>query len=119
GLLSPQAIQEQIDTVERPESEVTLIISAAPVIGIDFVEAVQFWSRWRIEENYAFDREAWALEWGTFQRFLHAISNLKCVVFLSGDVHYAFGSSLEYWDNTTQLTAKMVNFTAIPFCNER
>ncbi|GER87815.1 hypothetical protein KDW_19770 [Dictyobacter vulcani] len=118
GLLSSEAMKSQIDNIEREEAEVTLIISAAPVIGIDFVESVQFWSRWRVKENYRFDREAWALDWGTFQQFLRTLSDLKRVVFLSGDVHYAFGSSLEYWDVKTKQSAKFINFTSSPYCNE-
>jgi hypothetical protein len=118
GLLSPHAMDTQLARVRRDNAEVTLIISASPVVGIDFVESVQFWSHWQVQDNYAFDREAWALEWGTFQHFLRTVSTMKRVVFLSGDVHYAFGSSLEYWDMHTKETAKLVNYTASPLCNE-
>ncbi|HEY7415764.1 MAG TPA: hypothetical protein VH593_11270, partial [Ktedonobacteraceae bacterium] len=118
GLLSPNAIQEQIASAMREDAEVTIIISATPVLGVDFVESIQFWSRWRVKDNYAFDREAWALEWDTFQHFLRAVSAMRRVVFLSGDVHYAFGSSMEYWDEHTNTTAKFVDYTSSPFCNE-
>ncbi len=118
GLLSPDAMQEQIASAVREDAEVTIIISATPVLGVEFVESIQFWSRWRVKDNYAFDREAWALEWGTFQHFLKTISTMKRVVFLSGDVHYAFGSSMEYWDEHTSTTAKFVDYTSSPFCNE-
>ncbi len=118
GLLSLHAMHTQLAASLRSEVDITIIISAAPVLGIDFVETVQFWSRWRIKDNYAFDREAWALEWGTFQRFLKTICVMKRVVFLSGDVHYAFGASMEYWDNHTKKTAKLVNYTSSALCNE-
>ncbi|GCF06706.1 hypothetical protein [Dictyobacter arantiisoli] len=118
GLLTRSAMQQQIEQIKKPEAEATIIISAAPVIGIDFIETVQFWSRWRVKDNYKFDREAWSLEWGTFQHFLQITSTLKHVVFLTGDVHYAFASSLEYWDQKKQQTARFVNFTASPYCNE-
>ena len=118
GLLSPEAMQEQIADAVREDAEATIIISATPVLGVEFVESIQFWSRWRVKDNYAFDREAWALDWGTFQHFLKTVSAMKRVVFLSGDVHYAFGSSMEYWDEHTNATAKFVDYTASPFCNE-
>ena len=118
GLLSPQAMQTQLGMNRRDDAEVTIILSAAPVLGIDFVENIQFWSRWQVKDNYSFDREAWALEWGTFQQLLHTISSMQRVVFLSGDVHYAFGSSLEYWNRRTSKTARLVNYTSSPFCNE-
>jgi hypothetical protein len=43
---------------------------------------------------------------------------MKRVVFLSGDVHYAFAASLDYWDQARSSTAKMVNFTSSPLRNE-
>jgi hypothetical protein len=115
GLLSHEAMHTQISKEEWP---VTILISATPVMGVDFIESIQFWSRWRVRDNYAYDREAWALEWGTFQHFLKMVSRLKRVVILSGDVHYAFGSSMEYWDYHTGATAKLVNYTSSSLYNE-
>jgi hypothetical protein len=118
GLLCPSAMSTQVIAAARKDVDVTLVISATPVLGIDFIEAVQFWSRWRVKDNYTYDREAWALEWGTFQALLKTVSELRRVVFLSGDVHYAFGASLEYWDYHTQKTAKVVNYTSSSLHNE-
>jgi len=118
GLLSPDAIDSQIIGSANKHAEVTLIISATPVLGVDFVEAIQFWSRLRSKNTYTYDPESWGLERLTFQRFLKAISTLKRVVILSGDVHFAFGSSLEYWDHNTKATAKIVDYTSSPLLNE-
>jgi hypothetical protein len=118
GLLSPAAMHVQLAANVREDVDVSVIISATPVIGIDFVENVQFWSHWRIKDNYSYDREAWALEWGTFQHLLKTVSAMQRVVFLAGDVHYAFGASMEYWDLHTQKTARLINYTSSPFCNE-
>src|SRR5207248_3308717 len=118
GLLAPDAIERQIVAAERKDVDVTLIISATPVLGVGFIEAIQYWGRWRIKNNYAYDCEAWNLEWGTFQKFLGTVSAMQRVVFLSGDVHYAFGSSLEYWDHARHTTAKFVDYTSSPLRNE-
>ncbi|HYX48411.1 MAG TPA: hypothetical protein VE843_01615, partial [Ktedonobacteraceae bacterium] len=118
GLLSHDAIHEQVLSNTRANAEVTIIISATPVLGVDFIESIQVWYHWFVKDNYAYDCEAWALEWETFQHFLKTVSALKRVVFLSGDVHYAFGSSMEYWDQHTHESAKLVDFTSSPFCNE-
>jgi hypothetical protein len=88
------------------------------VLGVDLVEAIQFWSRIHSKDSYTYDPEAWTLERFTFQSFLKAISTMKRVVILSGDVHYAFGSSLDYWDHHTKETAKIVNYTSSPLRNE-
>src|SRR5205807_3402228 len=111
-LLAPGALERQIVAARREEAEITLIVSAGPVLGVSFVEALQFWSRLRIKNNYALDREAWNLDWGTFQQLLRTVSALQRVVFLSGDVHYGFGASLEYWDRARSATAKIVNYTS-------
>jgi hypothetical protein len=97
---------------------VTLLVSATPVLGVDLVEAIQFWSRFHSKDNYTYDPEAWALDRFTFQSLLKAISPMKRVVILSGDVHYAFASSLDYWDLHTGETATMVNYTSSPLRNE-
>ena len=118
GLLSPDAVHRQVAAAAREDAEVTIIISATPVLGVDFIESIQMWSHRFVQENYSYDCEAWALEWGTFQHFIKTVSVMKRVVFLSGDVHYAFGSSMEYWDQHTHASAKLVNYTSSPFCNE-
>lgn len=118
GLLAPGALEKQISAAKRNEAEVTIIISAAPVLGVGFMEAIQFWSRLRIKDNYAYDREAWNLEWGTFQKLLSTVSTMKRVVFLAGDVHYAFAASLEYWEHARSATAKIINYTSSPLRNE-
>ena len=118
GLLSPRAIAAQVVAAAHEDAEITLMVSATPVLGIGLVEAIQFWSRMLSKENNTVDPEAWTLERFTFQNFLKAISAMKRVVILSGDVHYAFGSSLKYWDRHSKTTAKIVNYTSSPFRNE-
>jgi hypothetical protein len=118
GLLSPDAIHAQVTEQAHGDKEVTLIVSSTPVLGVDLVEAIQFWSRIHSPQNYTYDPEAWALDRFTFQSFLKAISRMKRVVILSGDVHYAFGSSLDYWDYHTGETANIVDYTSSPLRNE-
>jgi hypothetical protein len=120
GLLSPSAIEEQVERRARPADlptpEVTIIVAQTPVLGVDLVERVQTLS----SNNYAFDRESWSLDREIHQRFLRALAPLRRVVILSGDVHYAFGTSLEYWDETRDppQTAKYVNFVSSSLKNE-
>src|SRR5437764_958641 len=75
-------------------------------------------SRMVNKENDAFDPEAWELEHSAFQQFLEAVSAMQRVVILSGDVHYAFGSSVQYWDHCKKVTAKVVNYTSSALHNE-
>ena len=118
GLLSSQALKTQVTSAIREDVDVTMVISPTPVLGQNFIEAIQFWSHWSLRNNYALDREAWALDWDTFQPFLKALAAMKKVVILSGDVHYAFGSSLDYWSRAEKATAKIVDYTSSPLLNE-
>ncbi|MBE3557936.1 MAG: hypothetical protein IMW89_01755 [Ktedonobacteraceae bacterium] len=118
GLLSPAAMHRQLRDTVRRDVDVTVIVSPSPVLGVEFIESVQYWSRIRARDNYAYDREAWALEWSTFQHLLRTVSMLKRVVFLSGDVHYAFGSSLAYWDLHNTAAARIIDFTSSSLRNE-
>src|SRR5207302_816857 len=112
------ALTTQVVAHVRENAEVTLIVSATPLFGMGLVEAIQYWNRTLNKDDYDCDPEAWALERTTFQNFLKAISAMKRVVILSGDVHYAFGSSLTYWDNHSGRTAKIINYTSSPLRNE-
>ncbi len=118
GLLSPQAIHAQINDQSRRDVDVTIIVSATPVLGVELLESLQYWHHLQAKDNYALDAESWGLEWGTFQHFLRTVSKLRRVVFLSGDVHYAFGSSLQYWERTGTVTARMIDLTSSPLRNE-
>ncbi len=111
-LLSPSALVEQI----RPGSaEMTIVVSATPVLGVSLLERFQAFNALH-SDNYAFDREAWSLDRATYQHLLAALSTLRRVVILSGDVHYGFASTLEYWDAGGE-SAKLIDFTSSSLCN--
>jgi len=118
ALLSHQAVETQVVAQSHEDAEVTFRVSATPVFGTGTIEAIQYWSRMLKKENDAFDPEAWELEHSAFQQFLEAVSAMQRVVILSGDVHYAFGSSVQYWDHCKKVTAKVVNYTSSALHNE-
>lgn len=113
GRLSPGAIAEQI---VAPGAELTVMIAQTPVLGVELVERVQTMAL----NNYSFDREAWSLDRITYQQLLRALEPLQRVVILSGDVHYGFGASMQFWDETTQppRSATYVNFISSSLKNE-
>ena len=59
-----------------------------------------------------------ALEWETFQHFLKTVSALKRVVFLLREMCIMHRLHMEYWNQHTHESAKLVDFTSSPFCNE-
>ena len=112
GLLSPTALAEQIPATGK---ELSIVISATPVLGVSLLERFQAFNALHTD-NYAFDREAWSLERATYQHLLAALSALRRVVILSGDVHYGFASALDYWNAGGQ-SARLIDFTSSSLCN--
>ncbi len=110
GLLSPWALTEQL---AAPPAALNIVVSATPVLGVSIVERFQSIDQIH-DDNYAYDREAWSLNRDAHQRLLRALRRMPCVVILSGDVHYGFGSVLQYWDEsrTHPSTGTIVNFTS-------
>lgn len=137
GLLNAQAYDEQISNVPRdPDTEVTLVISPGPVVGVPFMEKLQTVAK-TISEKFGsaawgFDTEAWGLEETAFERILSRMAlrglpgKQNKVVILSGDVHYSFSARLQYRATrpfeaaaniNTDLT--IVQFTSSPLKNEK
>ena len=116
GLLSPQAMAEQLADYDP---NLTILISAAPLLSLHAAEDIQIINPMH-RDNYAYDREAWALERRTFQHFLAALGHMGRVVVLSGDVHYGFGAVLESWEETQSppASSRIVSFTSSSLRNE-
>lgn len=130
GLLSDAAMVEQIGGPIPHDSRLTLLISPTPALGVDVVEKIQLLSL----DHYAYDRESWALNRRVYHALLRRLARFGRVVILSGDVHYGFGSTMEYWrqagdddgdggDEATQAAqavrgqAIIANFTSSAFKN--
>jgi hypothetical protein len=117
GLLSEEALNEQLGALSPDDERLTLLVSATPVLGVDIVEKLQLLSL----DHYAFDRESWTLNRRVSQRLLRRLADFERVVILSGDVHYGFGSMLECWQRAkggdAQGKATIVNFTSSAFKN--
>jgi hypothetical protein len=71
-----------------------VIMSAAPVFGFQFVEELQK-SISGVIGPYTFDLESWSANRAHLLLFLHLVSD-KNVVLLSGDVHYAYTSTVRF-----------------------
>jgi hypothetical protein len=116
GLLSDEAMAEQIGDPASADARLTLLVSPTPALGVDVVEKVQLLSL----DHYAYDRESWALNRRVYQAFLRRLARFGRILILSGDVHYGFGSTMEYWEQTgSELrgAATIINFTSSSFKN--
>ncbi len=117
GLLSEEAMAEQIGDPSPGDGRLTLLVAQTPVLGVSIVAAIQFLRR----NHYVYDRESWALNTRIWQQLLQRLARFGCVVILSGDVHYGYGATLEYWEQAEGSavcgTATIVNFTSSAFKN--
>lgn len=105
GLLSAEALEEQIPPWLHPV-DATIIISAAPVLGLPAMESalssyVDDYRKSDPETDEAplleKDLEAWAFDIAAFERLMARLYDLQSVVLLGGDVHYAFSTAMTYW----------------------
>jgi hypothetical protein len=107
ALLTEQGFIEQLPEQSLPQTKVTFIISAGPVLGVPLVEGIQassFFSGY--DDRVKKDAEAWNLEKTVFERLiawlalrgnLNNLAKEQPVILLSGDVHYGFTIRLQYW----------------------
>lgn len=135
GLLTDTAMTNQIDFQagqKMPGTKFTLLVSPAPVIGHPFMEDVvqPIYAGYYVISNLLdrsdksgveeADAEAWLFRRATFEKLLDKLSQLEKVIILSGDVHYAFTASVEYWNQRTspEKQAVFVQMTASSIKNE-
>lgn len=69
-----------------------VMVATTPIFGFDFVEKLQNVAS-VIVGPYIFDKETWSANMDQMKLFLRIMSNSN-VVILSGDVHYAFTSTI-------------------------
>jgi len=103
-LLSADAVGFQVSERVADQSsvrELTFVVSPGPVIGHWLTEFAQRAEVLKTEVtsgagDETWDNEPWSGNMPAFTRFLDALCELGSVVFLSGDVHYAFSSVTDY-----------------------
>lgn len=96
-LIHPTEINNQIDTSSG--KNLAIIVSPAPVFGNVTIEGLQRWYTRIVAlgNPYVKDFEAWVFQDRVFQDLLKRIADFRSSILLSGDVHYGFTSSIEYW----------------------
>jgi hypothetical protein len=127
ALLGEAAMERQLTARlagREREVPVTVIVSAAPVFGHPLIEAKVQLKRikaieWFEQGPAVVDREAWSLHTAAFESLLEKLVGFGRVVLLSGDVHYGFAGTVEYWDwRDGERRARFVQCTSSPLKNE-
>lgn len=88
GLMDRAALQDTLSQIK--DREAVILVSAAPVFGLKWIETLQQWaSSWGLA--LAVDAENWMAHGGTARTFLNLLSaHSRRITLLSGDVHYSF-----------------------------
>jgi hypothetical protein len=106
---NPDQFDAQLGT--RATSDVvTLVVVQTPVLGVRWVEDL-FQHKTRVKPVFEKDAEAWSLSPNGYELMLGRLAehNPNGVILLSGDVHYSFAASADYyattpWGRTDTLT---------------
>ncbi len=137
-LVGPAAFASQLNPAaltETNKSELAIVVSPAPVVGVPWVESIQdFFSFWGAK---AFaDYEYWGLQKEAVQTLFSRIARLGRVqkasdpalpdllstraIVLCGDVHYGFGARIGYGNkaSTPRIEATIAQFTASSLKNQ-
>lgn len=98
ALIHTSEIQNQINS--NTNKDLAVIVSPAPVFGNIAIEDIQVLTTLFYYRNpYEKDYEAWVFHQASFQELLHRIAAFSSSILLSGDVHYGFSASIQYWNN--------------------
>jgi hypothetical protein len=117
GLLSNGAMDDQIPLSLQPE-KFLIFISPAPVLGLTVFEellqpAITAFS------SFEADPEAWSFYPSVFEKFLNRLQLFKKVILLSGDVHFGFTTTLDYWKKGEASPAKIVQLVSSGLKNQK
>lgn len=113
GLMSTSDI-ERLLYVDTRDKKPMILLSAAPVLGLTLLEGIQTAAE-QLANKYgehslgdSLDLEAWSHHAPTHYYLLQTLWRHERVVVLSGDVHYAFGSTLV----NNESDSRIVNFVS-------
>ena len=123
---NPDQFAAQLGTTAT--SGVTLVVAQTPVLGVRWVEDT-FQRSNRTKKVFDHDAEAWSLSAVGYELMLARLAahNPNGVILLSGDVHYSFAASADYygsapWGGTGTLpvprTARIVQLNSSSVRNE-
>jgi hypothetical protein len=128
NLIHKDVLATQIPFDKKPDDvETFLIISPAPVIGLQTIEQIGQRVVPRILDAFrntsagqqSLDAEAWGLHPIGFERLLDRCYNLKKVIFLSGDVHYGLATTLDYWKKTDTVPVRFIQVVSSSLKNKK
>lgn len=137
GLLTAQALDEQLPLEDLPDGHVLVVVSPAPVFGPPVLNEIGgpilqskhdivdiAWSDAKRADERAvtgldlgtpvglqyYDAEHWGLHEKAFERLLERLSHHRRVVVLGGDVHYGAAYAMD-WTGAGR-TSRIVHFTS-------
>lgn len=120
ALMNDAALDEVLGPLSGPApnstKRVSVVISAAPVLGLRFIEVAQDLAAQLLSARTV-DAESWSLDADAFAGLLGRLARRRRVIVLSGDVHFAF-AAVARPQGASADSPVVVNFTASGFQNQ-
>lgn len=134
ALLDEAAFNDQFRFPTAPKTDDTLLlISPCPALGMAVFEELVYplvtsfkgmgdAATDREPKGFAngqikLDNEAWYMSSKAFEELLKRMSQFKQVVVFSGDVHYGFTTTLDYWKKEETTPVRFIQLVASPLKN--
>ena len=133
NLIRKKALEEQIPTTQLPQgTEVAIVISGAPVLGLATIESIGQTIIPRVlnvrniftadivismrevphKGEEGLDVEHWTLHMEGYEALLKKLAIFNKVVCLSGDVHYGITSEMDYWQKNKPKASRFVQMVS-------
>jgi hypothetical protein len=134
ALLDDAAFNDQFRFPTAPKTDDTLfLISACPALGMSIFEELVYPIMTSVKGRgdaatdrevsgfgngqIILDNEAWYMSSKAFEELLKRMSQFKQVVVFSGDVHYGFTTTLDYWKKEETTPARFIQLVSTPLKN--
>lgn len=117
GLMTNDALDDQLP-LNPVGGRMLFIVSPAPVLGLGTME-ILIQPVVEVFMKFSADPEAWALNPPALEAFLAKVEKFDKVVFLSGDVHYAISTAVDYWKKDKPLPSRFVQLVSSSLKNEK
>ncbi|HOY06576.1 MAG TPA: hypothetical protein PLO67_14310 [Saprospiraceae bacterium] len=133
NLIRKKALDQQIPTTPLPQgTEVAIVISGAPILGLATIESIgqtiiprvlnvknifsakTFVSIREVPHKgeESLDVEHWSLHMEGYEALLKKLAIFNKVICLSGDVHYGITSEMDYWQKDKPFASRFVQMVS-------
>ncbi len=106
GLINLESLPQQLPSAFQEDNRLTILISPVPIIGHDLLEHFIQKLVKAVAGPETADFEAWSFDPVIHEALLEQLVKYEHVLMLSGDVHFGFSNTAQYWNHRIEPTKR-------------